>query len=74
MSNIEKYLNSLQKKLPEICSDRDLVNNLPEIFKNPGTLTRMRARGQTPSYFSIDPNIYYLRDDVINWLRERHKK
>ena len=65
MTHLDKFLDILKIELPDICSDKDLVEHLPDIFKNPCTLTRMRSRGQTPAYFSIDPNIYYLKEDVI---------
>lgn len=73
MTHLNQFLEALKAELPEICADKDLVEHLPNIFKNPGTLTRMRQRGQVPSYFSISPNVYYLRDDVICWLRERYQ-
>lgn len=74
MSHLDQFLSSLSAGLPDICSDKDLVNHLPNIFKNHCTLTRMRSRGQTPAYFSISPNIYYLKEDVISWLRSRYNK
>lgn len=70
---LDKFLDVLNTELPPICADKDLVKHLPNIFKNTGTLTRMRARGETPSHFYIAPNIYYLRDDVISWLRDRYQ-
>jgi len=71
--HLDQFLEDLKTELPDICADKDLVDALPHIFKNPCTLTRMRARGQTPAYFSIDPNIYYLRADVLTWLRSRYQ-
>jgi hypothetical protein len=72
MSHLDQFLSTLSTELPNVCSDKDLVNRLPNIFKNHCTLTRMRSRGQTPAYFSIEPNIYYLKEDVISWLRSRY--
>jgi len=74
MTHLDQFLDALKTRLPAICTDKDLVEHLPNIFKNPATATRMRARGQTPAYFSIAPNIYYLREDVIAWLRGRYQK
>jgi len=73
MTHLNQFLEVLKEELPEICSDKNLVEHLPDIFKNPGTLHRMRARGQAPAHFSIEPNIYYLRDDVVCWLRSRYQ-
>lgn len=73
MTYLNHFLDTLQSELPTICSDKDLVKHLPNIFKNPGTLHRMRARGQAPAFFAIEPNIYYLREDVVCWLRERYQ-
>jgi hypothetical protein len=33
----------------------------------------MRARGQSPAFFHVQPHIHYLREDVICWLRERYQ-
>ena len=65
MTHLDKFLDILKIELPDICSNKDLVEHLQNILKKPCTLTRMRSRGQTPAYFSIDPNIYYLKEDVI---------
>jgi len=73
MTHLNQFLEVLKEELPEICADKNLVEHLPNIFKNPCTLHRMRARGQAPAHFSIEPNIYYLRDDVVSWLRSRYK-
>lgn len=70
---LNQFLEFLKSELPVICSDKDLVEHLPNIFKNPCALTRMRSRKQAPPHFSIHPHIYYLRDDVISWLRERYQ-
>lgn len=73
MSHIENFLEALDAELPDICADKDLVEHLPNIFKSLSTVHRMRYRGQVPPYFSIEPNIYYLREDVICWLRSRYQ-
>jgi len=72
VSHLNQFLTVLEVELPEICSDRDLVEHLPNIFKSLSTVHRMRYRGQTPPYFSIEPNIYYLKGDVIAWLKSRY--
>lgn len=73
MTYLDQFLETLKTELPEICTDRDLIEHLPDIFKNHCALTRMRSRGQTPPYFSIAPNIYYLKDDILAWLRSRYQ-
>lgn len=73
MTNLNQFLEAIKAGLPEICADKDLVEHLPDIFRNPCNLTRMRARGQTPPYFHVPPHVHYLRDDVICWLRERYQ-
>ena len=72
MSYLNQFLNVLEVELPEICSDKDLVEQLPDIFKSLSIIHRMRYRGQTPPYFSIEPNIYYLKGDVLSWLKSRY--
>ena len=73
MSPLDQFLSELETDMPEICTDKDLIDLLPDIFKNPGCLHRMRARGQSPEHFFIAPNFYYLRGNVISWLRSRHQ-
>jgi len=73
MSHLEKFLEVLNAELPDICADKDLVEHLPNIFKSLSTVHRMRYRGQVPPHFSIEPNIYYLREDVVDWLRSQYK-
>lgn len=70
--HLDEFLEELKVSLPEVCADKNLVERLPNIFKNPGTLHRMRARGQAPAHFFIYPNVYYLRDDVLDWIRTRY--
>ena len=69
MHNMETFLGDLRNKLPEVCADRDLVQQLPSIFRSHCTLTRLRAQGKAPPHFTVTPNVYYLRDDVLSWLR-----
>ena len=71
--NLNKFLYSVRDKLPEICSDKDLVKNLPDIFGSAPTIHRMRKKGQIPNHFVIEPFFYYLREDVISWIRSMYK-
>lgn len=71
--HLNQFLENLKVKLPEVCSDRDLVEHLPDIFKNQCSLSRMRTRGQTPPYFLVPPHVHYLREDIICWLRDRYQ-
>jgi hypothetical protein len=73
MTYLERFLDSLKTVLPEICTDKDLVSHVPNIFKSLPTVHRMRQRKQVPAHFSVEPNFYYLRDDVICWLQECYK-
>jgi hypothetical protein len=70
---LNQFLKNLNASLPEICRDSDLIKYLPNIFKNPCSITRMRARKQTPKHFYIHPHYFYLRDDVIAWLKEKYQ-
>jgi len=71
--HINKFLDILKSKLPEICTDKDLVLQLPSFFKSPCTITRLRSQGRCPPHFYVKPHIYYLKDDVIAWLKEQYK-
>jgi hypothetical protein len=72
MTHLDHFLDRLQTSLPEICRDADLVTYIPDIFRNACNLTRMRARKQSPKYFYIDPHYYYLKADVIDWLKNSY--
>lgn len=73
MTNLDQFLDDLSDSLPEICVDKDLVTRLPDIFRNPPNLNRMRSRKQAPKHFYIHPHYYYLKADVISWLREKYQ-
>lgn len=72
MNHIDNFLSDLNANLPAICTDKDLVNSLPDIFKSHGSLVRMRQRGEVPHHFYISPNIYYLKEDVLEFLKKRY--
>ncbi len=73
ITHLNNFLEAIEAKLPEVCSDKHLIEHLPDIFKSSCNLCRMRARGQTPPYFHVSPHIHYLRGDVICWLRSRYQ-
>lgn len=72
--HLNKFLDVLKNELPEICADKDLVEYLPNFFKNPTAITRLRSQGRCPPYFHVPPHIVYLRDDILGWLREIYKQ
>jgi hypothetical protein len=73
MIHLDQFLEGLQTSLPEVCRDTDLVKHLPDIFRNPCNITRMRARKQAPKHFYIEPHYYYLKADVIDWFKEKYQ-
>ena len=73
MTHLAYFLETLKTELPEVCADKDLIDRLPNIFKSLSSIHRMRARGQVPPHFIIDPYIYYLKEDVLAWLRSRYQ-
>ncbi len=70
---LNQFLEDLRDALPSICMDKDLIECVPDIFRNPSNLSRMRARKQAPKHFLVIPHYYYLRDDVIDWLKEKYQ-
>lgn len=69
MSHLQDFLESIKTNLPEISTEKDLVLHIPCIFRSLATVHRMRKRKQVPSHLFIEPNFYYLKGDVIDWLR-----
>lgn len=73
LSPLDNFLEKLNSEIPDILCDKDLIKALPQIFKSPSSLTRMRASGQAPAHFSINKTcIRYLKNDVLSWLRLRY--
>lgn len=70
--NIEEFFEDIEKKLPDMCTDKDLVKLLPGFFKSACSVHRMRALGRSPAYFHMKPHIVYLRKDVVEWLKDRY--
>jgi hypothetical protein len=73
MTHLDRFLDSLKTVLPEMCTDRDLVLHVPNIFKSLPTIHRMRLRGQVPPHFYVEPNYYYLRDEVVCWIHSKYQ-
>jgi hypothetical protein len=70
---LDAFLDKLSSEIPNILCDKDLIQALPEIFKSPSSLTRMRAHGQAPAHFAINKTcIRYLKSDVLSWLRKHY--
>jgi hypothetical protein len=61
-------LERLQRELPEICSDRDLVN--AGLFRSALNLYYLRVRQQGPPFFRFGRQIRYYRPDVLKWMEE----
>jgi hypothetical protein len=70
--NLKRFLDGLKTALPEVCTDADLIAHLPNFFKSPATMNRLRNQGKSPKFFSVFPHIYYLRDDVLDWLIDKY--
>jgi len=71
--NLDLFLDNLRERLPEICTDKDLVAHVPNIFRSLPTIHRRRKKMLVPTFFFIDPFFYYLREDVISWIRSKYE-
>lgn len=69
---LSDFISALNDKLPDICTERDLIQTIPLVFKSHATLTRMRERNLAPPHFYIEPNYYYLKGEVISWIKSKH--
>lgn len=68
--NLDKFLKHINEVLPPVCTDRDLVEKIPTIFKNPVSLFRLRQKKEAPAHFYL-PNsrVVYLKEDIIEWIK-----
>jgi hypothetical protein len=66
MRAIDQFIDDLESKLPEICTDADLAKL--GLASSP-TLCRIRRNGDGPAYFRIRRKVTYLRSDVLGWVR-----
>ena len=68
MSSIEEYIKSIESKLPDMCSDDDLVAS--GVRDNKKNAANLRSSGQGPKWFKKCPRtLRYMKQDVIDWLR-----
>lgn len=73
--NLDKFLKNIDEILPMICTDRDLIEKIPTIFKTPVYLCRLRKRKEAPAYFRITKGrVAYLKADVIAWLKQSYNE
>ncbi len=66
---LEEFLSEIERRLPQICNEKDLLEHLPKIFTSRTTLDRMIKKGEVPPMLSINNHIYFLASDVVEWLR-----
>lgn len=73
--NLNKFLKNIEETLPSICTDKDLIDRIPSLFKNNVYLFRLRQKKEAPPHFQT-PNkrVTYLREDVIDWLRKSYNE
>lgn len=74
VKTLDLFLQTIDKQLPEVISDADLIGVLPRIFKSQSTLSRMRTAKQAPPHFHISKTcVRYLKADILNWLRTHYQ-
>ena len=65
------FLNLLEKELPAICSDGDLIKH--GIFGSVPSASRMRSDKSGPNYLRLgSKKVRYLKADVLNWVSSRY--
>lgn len=71
--NLDKFLRNIDEILPSICTNKDLIDKIPIIFKNPVSLFRLRQKKEAPPHFQM-PNgrVVYLKEDVIAWIKDHY--
>lgn len=69
MEDFEKFIENIEKKMPDIMSTKDLINL--GLFKSRATWTNMRKRNQGPEYLIFNNKmIAYPKICVLKWLKE----
>lgn len=73
MEDFEKFIENIERKMPEIMSTKDLINL--GMFKSRATWTNMRKRNQGPEYLIFNNKmIVYPKECVLKWLREKRNE
>jgi hypothetical protein len=72
MTLLVDFIDNLNQRLPDVCTDKDLIQTIPSVFKSASTLNRMREKNIAPPHFFIKPNYYYLKGEVVSWIKSKH--
>lgn len=74
--NFQKFIQRIYEILPDICTDKELVEKLPKIFKSAVALCRLRKNKLGPAYIQVGKwdRIIYLKEDVIEWIKGCYKQ
>lgn len=68
MNSCEKFIQDLEKRLPDLCRPEHLVKM--GIFKYRQSADLARREGKGPDFFKIGRKIFYPRDGIVKWLKD----
>ncbi len=69
MSICEKFIRKIEKKLPEICTVKDLIE--AGLYNSRQAARSARLTHTSPPFFKCGKKkIFFSRDGVVRWLRE----
>ncbi len=67
MRACEDFLIHLERMLPDLCCDKDLIAN--GLFRSPQGCWFARKSKQCPEFMKINGRVVYPKKGVIEWLR-----
>lgn len=68
---LQDFINLLERELPLICSDSDLIKH--GIFGSVPSASRMRSEKSGPNFLRLgSKKVRYLKGDVLNWVSSRY--
>jgi hypothetical protein len=68
MNSCEKFIQDLEKRLPNLCRPEHLVEI--GIFKYRQSADLARRAGRGPDFFKIGRKIFYPREGIVKWLKD----
>lgn len=73
MSEVRKFIDNIELRLPDPCTTQDLVD--AKLFSSPFEAMMRRKQGQPPEFLYLSKRrIVYPKSGVLAWLKDQSEK